>query len=133
MVVVARTDASVPGEFLTRVRAFEQAGCDAVLTDGIKNLTLIAELSQAVSCPMFYNVIGVCKVQPSSRAELVRQGVQGLIYSTPYLFAAQEAIERALDDLTDENVNLQDALSSGRLLSHCNAILQANIRRAGST
>jgi 2-methylisocitrate lyase-like PEP mutase family enzyme len=131
MVVVARTDASDPDEILTRVRAFEQAGCDAVLADGIKDLALFAELRQAVSCPMFCNVIGGGKVPPCSRADLARKGVQGLIYSTPCLFAAQEAIERALDGLTDESADLQDALSSGRQLSHCNAILEANLRRAG--
>ena len=130
MVVVARTDASDPGEILTRVRAFEQAGCDAVLADGIKDLPLIAELRQAVSLPMFCNVIGGGKVPPCSRAELAHQGVQGLIYSTPCLFAAQEAIERALDGLTDESADLKDALSSGRQLSHCNAILEANLKRA---
>jgi 2-methylisocitrate lyase-like PEP mutase family enzyme len=130
MVVLARTDASDPGEILTRVRAFEQAGCDAVLANGIKDLTLIAELRQAVSLPMFCNVIGGGKVPPSSRAELARQGVQGLIYSTHCLFAAQEAIERALDGLTDESADLKDALSSGRQLSHCNAILEANLKWA---
>jgi 2-methylisocitrate lyase-like PEP mutase family enzyme len=131
LLVLARTDASEPGEILSRVRAFEQAGCDAVLADGIKDLTLIAELRQAVSCPLFCNVIGGGKVPACSRADLARQGVQGLIYSTPCLFAAQEAIERALDGLIDESTDLKDALSNGRQLSHCNAILEANLRRAG--
>jgi 2-methylisocitrate lyase-like PEP mutase family enzyme len=131
MVVVARTDASDPAEILTRVRAFEQAGCDAVLADGIKDLALFAELRQAVSCPVFCNVIGGGKVPACSRADLARQGVQGLIYSTPCLFAAQEAIERALDGLLDESADLRGALSSGRQLSHCNAVLEANLKRAG--
>jgi len=131
LLVLARTDASEPGEILRRVRAFEQAGCDAVLADGIKDLTLIAELRQAVRCPVFCNVIGGGKVPACSRADLARQGVQGLIYSTPCLFAAQEAIERALDGLTDEGADLKEVLSSGRHLSHCNAILEANLRRAG--
>jgi 2-methylisocitrate lyase-like PEP mutase family enzyme len=131
MVVVARTDASDPAEILNRVRAFEQAGCDAVLADGIKDLALFAELRQAVRCPVFCNVIGGGKVPACSRADLARQGVQGLIYSTPCLFAAQEAIERALDGLLDESADLKEALSSGRQLSHCNAILEANLKRAG--
>jgi 2-methylisocitrate lyase-like PEP mutase family enzyme len=130
MLVVARTDASDPDEILTRVRAFEQVGCDAVLADGIKDLTLIAELRQAVSCPVFCNVIAGGKVPACSRADLARQGVQGLIYSTPCLFAAQEAIERALEGLADESADLKHALFSGRQLSQCNAILEANLRRA---
>lgn len=131
MTIVARTDASDPDEILTRVRAFEEAGCDAILADGIKDLALIATLRQTVSCPIFCNVIGGGKVPPCSRADLARQGVQGLIYSTPCLFAAQEAIERALNTLVDESTDLRDALSSGRPLSHCNAILEANLKRAG--
>ena len=132
MVVVARTDASDPGEIPTRVRAFEQAGCDAVLADGIKDLTLIAALRQAVTLPMFCNVIGCGKVPPCSRAELARRVCRGYP-STPSLFAAQEAIERALDGLTDESADLKDALSSGRQLSHCNAILEANLKRASGS
>lgn len=132
IIVVARTDASDPAEILVRVRAFEQAGCDAVLADGIKDLTLIAELRRAVSCPVFCNVIGGGKVPHCNRGDLARHGVQGLIYSTPCLFAAQEAIERALDGLTDESADLKDALSIGRQLSHCNAILEANLKRAGA-
>jgi 2-methylisocitrate lyase-like PEP mutase family enzyme len=135
MIVVARTDASDPGEILTRVRAFEQAGCDAVLADGIKDLALFAELRQAVSCPMFCNVIGGGKVPACSRADLARQGLQGLqglIYNTTCRFAAQEAIERALDGFTDESANFKDTLSSGRQLSHCNAILKVNLMRAGA-
>ena len=74
-----------------------------MLADGLKALTPIAELSQAV---------------------------QGLIYSTPCLFAAQEAIERALDGLTDASADLKDVLSNGWQLSYCNAILDANFTRA---
>jgi 2-methylisocitrate lyase-like PEP mutase family enzyme len=80
---------------------------------------------------VFCNVIGGGKVPACSRADLALQGVHGLIYSTPCLFAAQEAIERALDGLMDESADLKEALSSGRQLSHCNAILEANLKRAG--
>lgn len=132
LIVVARTDASDPGEILNRVRAFVRVGCDAVLADGIKDLTLIAELRQGVRCPVFCNVIGGGKVPACSRADLARQGVQGLIYSTTCRFAAQEAIERALDGFTDESASFKDTLSSGRQLSHCNAILKVNLRRAGA-
>jgi 2-methylisocitrate lyase-like PEP mutase family enzyme len=131
MVVVARTEASDPAEILTRVRALEQVGCDAVHADGIKDLTLVAELRQAVSCPMFCNINSGGKVPGCSRAELARQGAQGLNDSIPYRFAVQSATERALDGRTDESAELQDALSSGRQLSHCNAILEANLRREG--
>lgn len=131
LVVVARTDASDPLEILSRVQAFEQAGCDAVLADGLKDLELIAQIRAAVACPVFSNVIGGGKVPTCSRADLAGHGVQGLIYSTPCLFAAQGAIERALEDLSDAAADLSGALASPRQLSHCNALLQANLKRAG--
>jgi 2-methylisocitrate lyase-like PEP mutase family enzyme len=131
LLVVARTDASDPRDILTRVRAFEQAGCDAVLVDGLEDLALFAQIRDAVKCPMFCNVIGGGKVPACSRADLAGYGLQGLIYSTPCLFAAQGAIEQALEDLSDEARDLGDALASSRQLSHCDAILQANLKRAG--
>jgi hypothetical protein len=57
--------------------------------------------------------------------------VQGLIYSTPCLFAAQGAIEQVLDDLSDAEGDLSGALASARQLSHCNAVLHTNLQRAG--
>lgn len=131
LLVVARTDASDPDEILERIQAFERAGCDAVLADGIDDLSLFGRLRQAVSCPVIGNVIGGGKVPACSRADLAQHGVQGLIYSTPCLFAAQGAIEQALLGLSDDAVGLGTALASGRELSHCNAVLQANLRRAG--
>lgn len=131
LVVVDRTDASDPKEIVTRVQAFEQAGCDAVLADGLKDLELLAQIRAAVACPVFSNVIGGGKVPACSRADLAGHGVQGLIYSTPCLFAAQGAIEQALEDLSDAAADLSGALASPRQLSHCNAVLQANPERAG--
>lgn len=131
LVVVARTDASDPLEILSRVQAFEQTGCDAVLADGLKDLELIAQIRAAVACPVFSNVIGGGKVPACSRADLAGHGVQGLIYSTPCLFAAQGAIEQALDDLSDAEADLSGTLASTRQLSHCNAVLHSNLKRAG--
>ena len=133
LVVVARTDATDPEEILERIQAFEQAGCDAVLADGIKDLALLSRLREAVSCPLFCNVIGGGKVPACSRGDLADHGVQGLIYSTPCLFAAHGAIERALEGLKHEEDALSDALTAPRELSHCNAVLEANLRRAGGS
>ena len=77
-------------------------------------------------------MIGGGKVPACSRADLAGHGVQGLIYSTPYLFAAQGAIEQALDDLGNADIFIRDSLASPAQLSHCNAVLEANLKRAGS-
>jgi 2-methylisocitrate lyase-like PEP mutase family enzyme len=130
LVVVARTDACEPEEILTRVVAYEQAGCDAVLADGIKDLTLISQLRAAVRCPLFCNVIGGGRVPTGSRANLAEHGVQGLIYSTPCLFAAQAAVEQALIQLKHDDSPLGEALASTRDLAQCHAVLEANLDRA---
>lgn len=111
--------------------ALEQAGCDAVLADGIKDLELIHQISYAVACPAFPNVIAAGTVPPCSRADLAGRGVQGLNYSTPCLFAVQGAIEQALDDLGHAASERTGALTSAFQSSHCNDILQANLNRAG--
>jgi 2-methylisocitrate lyase-like PEP mutase family enzyme len=132
LVIVARTDASEPEEILLRVQAFEKVGCDAVLADGIKDVELIGALRNAVSCPVFCNVIGGGKVPAANRVDLATLGVQGLIYSTPCLFAAQGAIEQALHQLVADEAPLIDALAAPRDLSHCHALLEANLRGAGN-
>jgi 2-methylisocitrate lyase-like PEP mutase family enzyme len=131
LVVVARTDASDPEDILMRVKAYEQSGCDAVLADGIKDGALIAQLRKSVNCPVFCNVIGGGKVPAASRADLAALGVQGLIYSTPCLFAAQGAIEQALHQLSIDNTPLIDALAAPRDLSDCRDVLEINLKRAG--
>jgi len=130
LVVVARTDALAPEEILERVHAFDQRGCDAVLADGIKDVDLIAQLRETVSCPVFCNVIGGGKVPAASRADLATLGVEGLIYSTPCLFAAQGAIEQALEQISHNDARLEDALAAARNLSDCHALLQSNLQRA---
>lgn len=132
LVVVARTDASDPEEIQRRVQAYEQAGSDAVLADGIKDMDLIRQLRRAVNCPLFCNVVGGGKVPGGSNIDLDAVGVQGLIYSTPCLFAAHGAIEQALDRLTHNDVPLGEALDAPRDLFHCHALIEANLRRAGS-
>lgn len=130
LVVVARTDASEPEEILLRLQAYEQAGCDAVLADGIKDVALIAQLRNAVKCPVFCNVIGGGKVPEASRNDLAARGVQGLIYSTPCLFAAHAAIEQALQRLVDNDTAIEDSLAAGRDLSDCHKTLESSLDRA---
>lgn len=131
LVVVARTDATDPDEIMERIQAFERAGCDAVLADGIRDLALIARLGQATNLPLFCNVIGGGKVPACSRRDLAGHGVRGLIYSTPCLFAAHGAIAQAVEQLRDDTKDLAESLQAERSLADCNALLQANLRREG--
>ena len=132
LVVVARTDACEPQEILRRVQAFEQAGCDAVLVDGIKDLRLIAQIRAAVACPVFCNVISGGQVPPCSRTHLADYGVNGLIYSTPCLFAAHGSIKEAVNALVDDGAPLERALEGPKSLRHCTGALEVNLRRSKS-
>lgn len=122
--VVARTDASGTDEVVRRVAAFEKAGADAVLADGLRGLDEIARIRAAVRCPIAFNQIAGGKSVALSMDEMALAGVGIAIYSTPCLFAAQQAMEDALDALRD----------TGRLdprgridLAACNRVLDANL------
>lgn len=122
--VVARTDASGPDEVIRRLTAFEKAGADAVLADGLRGKEDIRRIRAAVRCPVAFNQIAGGKSVPLSMAEMAAEGVGVAIYSTPCLFAAQQAMEDALDVLD----------ASGRLDAHgrvdltaCNRVLSENL------
>lgn len=125
--VVARTDASDPDEILRRVRAFEAAGADAVLADGLTGLEQVREMREAVRVPIAFNQIAGGKSGAVAMAEMARAGISIAIYSTPCLFAAQAAVEDAVRSLAD--TGRLDA--EGRVdLAGCNRLLQENHARS---
>lgn len=129
MVVVARTDASDPEDAARRIRAFAAAGADAVLVDGVTSLDVVRWLSTQVDCPLTFNQINGGKSPPCTQAELHAAGVSLVIYSTPCLFPAQEAIERALDELVANGGRLPGT-GDGRVgVRDCTRVLEANLAR----
>lgn len=124
--VVARTDATDPTEILRRVRAFEHAGADAVLADGLSALEHVAAIRAAVRCPIAFNQIAGGKSGALPMADMAAAGVSVAIYSTPGLFAAQAAVEDAMDALAASG--RMDV--SGRVdLAACNRLLHENLSR----
>jgi 2-methylisocitrate lyase-like PEP mutase family enzyme len=130
MVVVARTDASDLREIKERVRAFEAAGADALLVDGVKDLALVRELRDEVSRPLAFNQIAGGKAPRLSLHDLGRAGVSLAIYSTPCLFAAQGAVDDAIRRLKEAEGLLPD-VGPGRsvVLRDCVAVLDQNLAR----
>jgi 2-methylisocitrate lyase-like PEP mutase family enzyme len=128
MVVVARTDASDRGEILTRARAFDDIGADAILVDGVGDMELIRTLRAAVSRPLAFNQIAGGKSPRTGLCELATAGVSLVIYSTPCLFAAQAAVEDAVGSLKQAGGVLPE-LGAGRSvgLKDCVAVLQENL------
>ena len=130
LVVVARTVATEPDEIKRRVVAFQAAGCDAVLADGIRSLELLAEIRGLVDCPIVFNQIAGGKSPVCTLSELQSRGAAAAIYSTPCLFAAQRAIEDALRTLGADDGSLASALRQDATLKTCNEVLFQNLQSA---
>jgi 2-methylisocitrate lyase-like PEP mutase family enzyme len=129
LVVVARTDATDPDDALRRVRAFAEAGADAVLIDGVRDLALLSRLAAELDRPIVFNQIAGGKSPRCSLSELRELGVTAAIYSTPCLFAAQEAIEAALATLTLDDGRLPAPADDRVGVAGCTAVLQENLSR----
>jgi 2-methylisocitrate lyase-like PEP mutase family enzyme len=132
LVVVARTDAPSNEERLQRAVAFAEAGADAVLVDGLEDLNLLKKLRHAVDRPRMFNQIAGGKSPRCSLSELKALGVSLVNYSTPCLFAAQAAIEEALQGLKDTDGRLEDPRGSGVSVASCTAVLADNLARRDS-
>jgi 2-methylisocitrate lyase-like PEP mutase family enzyme len=107
--VVARTDTTDIEEGILRAETFARAGADGVLVEGITDLSQISRIREAVGDEIVItvNLIAGGKTPPVTLQELKRLGADLVNYSTPCLFAAQSAIEVALDDLLDQDGELR--------------------------
>ena len=127
--VVARTDAATVDERLRRARAFDRAGADAILVDGIVDVEFLRELRREVSAPIAFNQIAGGKSPSLTWKELQDAGASIAIYSTPCLFASHRAIEEALCELRRES-RLPDAQPPRIDLKAANDHLRANLARS---
>lgn len=128
--VVARTDASTLEEGLERLEAYAQAGADAVLMDGLSDPSWIKKISESIGDKAFLvvNIMGGGKTPPASLDELSKLGGNLIIYSTPCLFPAQEAIEKSLKKLMDNGGRMDSDFSQVDLLKN-NTILKENLEK----
>jgi 2-methylisocitrate lyase-like PEP mutase family enzyme len=126
MVVIARTDSSDPDDIANRVEAFALAGADAVLVDGLANLETVRQLSKHVKQPFCFNQIAGGKSPTCTQSELSEAGVSLVIYSTPCLFAAQAAIEDAMNVLKACDGTLAGSAIG---VKDCTRILNDNLAR----
>lgn len=125
--VIARTDASQPDDILSRVEAFAKAGADAVLVDGLRDPALLGEIRKRVDKPLVFNQIMGGKSPACTLRELTEWGVQLVIYSTPCLFAAQSALETAMQSLKENDGDLRKISPAGVTVQCCNSLLQENL------
>lgn len=129
LVVIARTDSKDPDDIARRIEAFSAAGADAVLVDGLPNLDIVQELSRRVDRPFCFNQIAGGKSPAYTHGELRQAGVSLVIYSTPCLFAAQQAIQDAMTGLKQRDGSLAGSPVGVR---DCTDILNDNLARRDS-
>ncbi len=129
MVVVARTDATDEHEIAVRLAAYADAGADAVLVDGLRDLRMLERLRRRIARPLVFNQIAGGKSPAVSLSRLRDLGVELVIYSTPCLFAAQTAIERALVDLACRDGRLPAVDGEHVGVSQCTEVLRENLAR----
>jgi 2-methylisocitrate lyase-like PEP mutase family enzyme len=125
--VVARTDAIDRDERIRRARAFEAAGADAILVDGLEDLSLLRDLNEMLDQPLMFNQIAGGKSPRCSLSDLKELGVSLVNYSTPCLFAAQQAINDSMRDLIASDGTLPDTALSGVGVADCNGLLNENL------
>jgi 2-methylisocitrate lyase-like PEP mutase family enzyme len=124
--VIARTDASDIDDIATRIKAFVEAGADAVLVDGLKDLEIVKKLSQQVDRPFCFNQIAGGKSPVCTQTELTQAGISIAIYSTPCLFAAQSSIEQAMLTLKAQDGSLTGSPIG---VKDCTSVLSDNLAR----
>lgn len=129
LLVVARTDSTDPDDVARRVRAFAAAGADAVLVDGLRDLSTVRALAGSIDAPFAFNQISGGKSPPCTLSELRQAGVSLVIYSTPCLFPVQEAIDRALTELRAADGLLPPATPPRVGVKACTDILRENLAR----
>lgn len=130
LVVVARTDAGEEDEILRRAEALANTDADVVLVDGVRSVEWIGRVREVIGDkPLLFNQIAGGKSPRLSLPELTGLGVDVAIYSTPCLFAAQEAMESAMLELKREDGRLP-AMTEGAVgVKESLALLEKNISR----
>ena len=127
--VVARTDAVEEPEILRRAQAMAQTDADVILVDGVRDAGWIRKVRDVIGGkPLLFNQIAGSRSPRFSLPELHDMGVAAAIYSTPCLFAAQGAIDRALTRLRHEDGVLPEATGNEVGVAATLALLERNLQ-----
>jgi len=95
--VIARTDATNLDEAIRRARAFSAAGAEVTIVDGLKSQADLERVANEVSGPKQVNLILGGKTPILPNAEVERVGFKIVLYSTPALYVATNAMLGALE------------------------------------
>lgn len=101
MCVIARTDAQPLDEAITRVKAFHSAGADVVLIDGLQSMDEVKRVADEAPGPKQINLIYGGKTSIIPLKELAAYGYKIILYSTPALYVAAQAMVREMMKLRE--------------------------------
>jgi 2,3-dimethylmalate lyase len=101
MCIVARTDATSVDEGILRARLFHAAGADLTLVDGLGSLEALERVGSEVPGHKIVNLIHGGKTQPLPARKLHALGFKVVLYSTPALYVAANAMSKAMRTLKD--------------------------------
>ncbi|MEV0737800.1 isocitrate lyase/PEP mutase family protein [Streptomyces sp. NPDC050549] len=134
LTVVARTDATDEAEILTRAKALAATDADVVLVDGVRDVDAIRRIRDSIGDkPLLFNQIAGGRSPRLSLGELAELGVDVAIYSTPCLFAAHEAMDKALTDLAVTGGRLPETGDDGVGVPQSVELLTRNLRGTQGT
>ena len=103
------------------------------MIEGIKDIKSITNIRQAIGDDIYVgvNLIKGGKTGPVALDDAHKLGIDFVIYSTPCLFVAQEAIERSLESFV-QGEHLYPSGDSEFPLSENNALLKNNQKTSES-
>jgi 2-methylisocitrate lyase-like PEP mutase family enzyme len=117
LVVVARTDAASIDEGILRANRFAAAGADVTLIDGLPSLDALRRIGQEVPGHKIINLIHGGKTPLLPADQLHELGFKIVLYSTPALYTAVDALlgamsvlrhTRTLDSISDRSVSFPE-------------------------
>jgi 2-methylisocitrate lyase-like PEP mutase family enzyme len=130
LLVVARTDATEEPEILRRAEALAATDADVLLVDGVRSVERIRKVRAVIGDkPLLFNQIAGGKSPRLSLSELQDLGVNVAMYSTPCLFAAQTAMDKAMLELRADDGRLPQVRDGDVGVAASLALLETNISR----
>ncbi len=131
--ILARTDASGE-EVYRRVEAISRTSADALLVDGVDSVEMLIRIQGSTDKPLLFNQIAGGKSPRLSITELREMGVRLVQYSTPLLFAAQQAMTDTLTKLLENDGVLPAYPETGLVgVRECTTLLERNVRGVRKT
>jgi 2-methylisocitrate lyase-like PEP mutase family enzyme len=130
LLVVVRTDATEEPEILCRAEALAATDADVLLVDGVRSVERIRKVRAVIGDkPLLFNQIAGGKSPRLSLSELQGLGVNVAMYSTPCLFAAQTAMDKAMLELRADDGRLPEVRDGDVGVAASLALLETNISR----